>query len=190
MKKSPQKHAILLVSILLGIAISFTIFRAKSKLPEKKTIYLSGINYYLKKDFSLVKSTLENIFKVDCIVLETTTIFATPLVIDSDILQRQSKNSPYFDYSGGDICIHITNSNLVCGEIDIRGVSYGDDIYIENRDIKITSIHELSHSFGLEHCENICIMNPYSTDKWNESIDRPIFCDNCKYSLPIGLLRK
>jgi predicted Zn-dependent protease len=177
------------IVILATIFVLFSLFNKKIITP-KKTIYISGINYYSEKDFRVAKLTIEQVFTVNCSILENTNISTTPFVINTDDLQIQSKKLDYFNYSDGDILIHITNSDLYCEEIDIKGVSYGDDIYVENKDLKATTIHELSHSFGLEHCANTCIMNPYTYNKWDINRNRPIFCRKCTSSFPKGLLRK
>jgi hypothetical protein len=188
-KKTGQR-GVVIIGLLASIVFLFFSLPSSNPIAKKKTIYISGINYYSEKDFRVAKLTIERVFLVNCSILETRTISTTPFVIDSDVIQIQSKKPDYFNYSGGDVVIHITNLDLVCQDTDIKGVSYGDDIYVENKDLKITTIHELSHSFGLDHCSNICIMNPYCYRKWNINSDKPIFCKKCLHSLPNGLLRK
>ncbi len=78
-------------------------------------------------------------------------------------------------------------------KVNVNGVSFGNSVYVKTLDIsklKCTLIHELSHSFGAEHCQNICIMNIQYTLKQREKIwdyvhDKPIFCKNCRITSKI-----
>ena len=83
---------------------------------------------------------------------------------------------------------NIGEDEITYEKVNVNGVSFGNSIYIKTLDIsklKFTIIHELSHSFGAEHCQNICIMNVEYTLKqrekiWDYAKDKPIFCKNCR----------
>lgn len=74
--------------------------------------------------------------------------------------------------------IIITDSETLLYENTlIRGVCFGNTIYIsQNYGLKETLIHEILHNFGLDHCNENCIMNFYSNEVWNDKIDKPNLC--------------
>lgn len=89
------------------------------------------------------------------------------------------------------IKIYLTTLKLITRNSKVHGVTFGNEIYVKTlrkEKISVILVHELSHTFGLFHCKNICIMNPeYNPKKrneiWNYHTDKPIYCTECRNKL-------
>lgn len=153
--------------------------------PENKTITLVGLNYS-SEDLEVVRETIQEFYGYKCVIGTPVTTSPNPIVLDCNVAQEDFGKDTHFSYDGGNITIYVSNANLVVDGQDVKGICYGNEIYVESKmkDIKVTVIHELAHSFGVEHCENQCIMNAYTFRSWNITTNTPNFCDQCKMKLP------
>jgi hypothetical protein len=177
-------------TVALLVFTIYTLFIEDALKPmffsDDKSINLVGLNYHSESDMQKLKKTIEDFYGYDCVITNPVNTEENQLVVDCGLVQQEFGNTTSFDYDGGDITIYVSNSDLVADGKNVKGVCYGNEIYIESdpENVKITVIHELAHSFGLEHCENQCIMNTYTLKNWNYSSDTPHFCESCKSKLP------
>jgi|GEM_PF-3152753 hypothetical protein len=84
--------------------------------------------------------------------------------------------------------IFITRQNINYYDLAVRGLtrSYGRVILLKsNPHFEKTLIHEIGHTYGLEHCGNLaCVMAIYNDDEGTRK-----FCAKCVNQIPDGVLR-
>lgn len=162
---------------------------------DSPKINIIGIGNFSEQDLEIVKSTVESNFPYNCEILKNDQNNIED-VIDCEVRQNEMFGNPNFNFDKEkDIIIFLTDNDLVSLGKKVRGVTYGNTIYIcsqNTKQIKSTLCHELAHNFGVEHCHNECIMNidnsqsvkRYNNAYWCDSLNKPIFCENCKVKLP------
>lgn len=147
-------------------------------------VYIRGLDSFDQKDLYVVKSIIENKYGIKCkIESSIITSYKNDNNKDCDLLQEELGLTNTFTESFGKsfgyvydeseaITIYVTNSKIsINGNIE-TGLCYGNSIYIphpidspsflEKPYIEMIAIHELSHSFGMDHCDEYkCIMNGY-----------------------------
>ena len=147
-------------------------------------VYIRGLDDFDRKDLKIIKSVIENKYGVKCkIESPITTSYKNDGNKDCDLLQEELGLTNTFTESFGKsfghvyddskpITIYITNSNINVNGNDANGFSYGNSIYVsyptdcpsflQKSELECIAIHELSHSFGMDHCDEYkCIMNGY-----------------------------
>ena len=150
---------------------------------KEGNINIIGLNNYDKSSFTILKETVEK-FRFKCSIKESIrTNYRGNLC---SMYQNELKNNLYFDFDQDQpITIYVTNTELIDKNIRVSGLCYGNIIYIKNSTfLNQTITHELLHCYGLEHCENRCIMSINNRDRWDNIVDMPIFCDDCKSKAP------
>jgi hypothetical protein len=174
--------------ILFILFICSTCFLLKDEFTSKVNkidIKIVGLNLFGQSDLELTKKTIKDVFDLDCEIQRLSIISGNSNKLICENVQSELGNSTNFEFDKNqEIEIFVTSSDLYSNNLNVRGICYGNQIYIQNDKIKVNVIHELSHSFGLEHCENECIMNSYAINRWNDINDKPIFCNDCKSKLP------
>ncbi len=171
----------------------FLIVTSIFNIAYSQTIIVRSLNDCGVNDINKTVTVLRNLYSFDITIVDKYNFKEKNGSIDCDDLNQKISNNKRFEYNPNKpINIFLTNSDLLIKKnIKVRGVCYGNNIYINSkskRQIKTTLVHELSHTFGLKHCENICIMNiKYNPDHinmiWNGKINKPVFCGKCKEQL-------
>lgn len=153
---------------------------------ESTDINLVGLNTYDSSSLIKLKQAFEKL-GFSCQIKNSIETEYNEFLFQPIKSQIELGKNDYFSYnSSKPITIYVTSSELVNENVGIRGICFGNEIYVQNSDRVIeASVHELLHSFGLEHCENDCIMNSHSPNRWNYTTDRPNFCDNCRVNSPL-----
>ncbi|GAB6102335.1 peptidase [Thermococcus atlanticus] len=85
--------------------------------------------------------------------------------------------NPYFDFYEKFLGYHETITNLRIMILSTEPF-YSEDL--ENFKMRLFKgvLHEIGHSFGLEHCSGECVMNPPGTiGEWD--LRPPTYCDRC-----------
>jgi hypothetical protein len=144
-------------------------------------VYIRGLDNFERVNLDIIKSIIEKKYGLICkIESSVTTSYKDDNNKDCDLLQEELGLTNTFTRSFGKsfgwvydesepITIYNTNSKLSerkIGEVD--GLCYGNSIYLSSpldqlkTYIEMTAIHELSHSFGMVHCDDKkCVMNVY-----------------------------
>lgn len=188
----------IIITILLFTSIYIVFFKDSKKnylntefknelttLEKEKVIKIIGLNDFNNSDLSLIKKTIENFYNIDCIIEKNilTKYNDVKFYCENSQIEMNYKTKFNYDKNKG-IKIFITNSDLYSNNLNVRGVCYGNEIYLQSDNkLKITTIHEIAHSLGLDHCENDCIMNSYSKIKWCKKSESPVFCNSCEQKL-------
>jgi len=157
---------------------------------QNKKIILVGINGYNPKDISTIQRILSKYtyFEVSVgkpIINPNVTLYKNSdgYYLIPDELQKLSKRKTYFDYDvEKPITIYFTRHNLYNLNRTIRANTYGNQIYMNvnpfcEGQTTITILHEISHNFGLSHCESKCIMGKPKHMKWESTF---YYCDRCR----------
>lgn len=186
--------------ILLILFINFISFTCNGQFSFSKTqnknIVLKGLNSYTQKDLSIIKSIIEKYttFKVQYQEplnnkkLEVRTGRKNLIYIDCDDVQKLLGNRTYSNYDmEKPITIYVTRINIKLDRRALNGLCYGNEIYLQiNPDSKeLTTkslLHEILHSFGVEHCTNNCIMGYYKIHEVWEN--KYIVCSDCRKNMP------
>lgn len=189
-----MKNIIILLSIIFLFCSCEVNFSENSSVQKSEvSIEIVGLNDYCKEDLEIIKSTLENFYGFECKISQPVSLNLS----SCEEAQHELGQNDYFDYTDGEkIVIYATNQKLYSSTLNksVQGLCYGNQIYLKSNIvydrqssidlIKVNSIHEVAHSFGLQHCHNTCIMNNESFEYWDSKNDSPIFCDDCKSKLP------
>jgi predicted Zn-dependent protease len=182
----------LTVILLLFMSIYLIFFKDKNEIdinsnfnsyPQgKKEIKIIGLNDFKESDLLLVKKTIDDFYGLNCIIGESLSTRYKDYKFYCEKSQIEMNYKKTFNYNKNkDIKIFVTDFDLYSNDLNVRGICYGNEIYLQSdENLKITTIHEISHSFGLDHCLNNCIMNSYSKIKWCEKSEKPIFCNSCR----------
>jgi hypothetical protein len=148
-------------------------------------VYIRGLDHFERVDLDIIKSIIEKKYGLICkIESSVITSYKDDNNKDCDLLQEELGLTNTFTRSFGKsfgwvydesepITIYNTNSKLSERKIgEVVGLCYGNSIYISSPTyfssffkksyIEMTAIHELSHSFGMDHCnDSKCVMNGY-----------------------------
>jgi hypothetical protein len=186
--------------ILLILFVSFITLTCNGQFlfskTQNKNIVLKGLNSYTQKDLSIIKSIIEKYttFKVQYREplnnkkLEVRTGRGNLIYIDCDDVQKLLGNRTYSKYDmEKPITIYVTRINIKLDRRSLNGLCYGNEIYLQiNPDSKeLTTkslLHEMLHSFGVEHCTNNCIMGYYKVHEVWENKYR--VCSDCRRNMP------
>jgi len=146
-------------------------------------IILRGLNNFEKNDISYVSEILRKNVDIPIFYKRPINVSKTDRIQTNDV-QKIVKSGFFKQFNENKpITIFITRDKLRSKNMDVAGSCYGNEIYIQikrsEKYITNTLIHELSHTFGLKHCPNKCLM---SIDKKNYEIT--IFCNDCRKKLP------
>ena len=149
------------------------------KSHSKNTVIIKGLG-------DVSESTLKKSAKI----IENFYGFDTQIEGSVEVLDNFYYNNT--DTIDGDVClqnirenvktIYVTNHPLKGSNLDLRGYTYlyGDVVLVKaGGHLEETLIHEMGHTFGLEHCEDLsCIMAIN-----NDEFDSGDFCSKCKKQL-------
>lgn len=184
-----MKNILLIFAIIFSSYILFFTDDVPSKKPTDEIesensdikVYVRGLDNFERVNLYIIKSIIEKKYGLICkIESSVNTSYKDDNNKDCDLLQEELGLTNTFTRSFGKsfgwvydesepITIYNTNSELSEREIGkVDGLCYGNSIYISSSIdqlktyIEETAIHELSHSFGMDHCNEKCLMNIYS----------------------------
>ena len=186
--------------ILLILFISFISLTCNGQFSffntQNNNIVLRGLNSHTQKDLNIIKSIIEQYtrFKVQYQEplnnkkLEVKTGRENLTYIDCDDVQKVLGKRNYLNYDmERPITIYVTRINLKLDRDALKGLCYGNEIYIQintySKELTTkTLLHEILHSFGVEHCTNNCIMGYYKIHEVWENRYR--VCSDCRKNMP------
>ena len=157
---------------------------------QNKKIILVGINGYNPKDISTIQRILSKYTDFEVSVGRSITNIKVSnrknedgYYLITDEIQRSFRKNTYFDYDVEEpITIYFTRYGLFNLNMTILGNTYGNQIYLHvnpfcEGQTTIIILHEISHNFGLSHCESKCIMGKEKHMKWESTF---YYCDRCR----------
>lgn len=181
------------IIILLALAFSsYTLFFKNDNSPvfeadfkadaaeSYSQVRIVGLNNFEESDLILAKNTIEKVFDLRCEISRPAKTAYDAEHFATEYAQYEFGNYNRRQYDADEcIDVFVTSSDLYSNGQNVRGICYGNQIYIQQYDIKTSLVHEISHSFGLDHCENECTMNINFDDRW-DSNGNPVYCQECK----------
>lgn len=186
------------IFVMLALAMYFLISEekfTKNPLPEieetdvvstQQIVRIHGLNNFDENSLSEAKELIENNFPFVCEFGESITTKEEPFRYICEDIQRELGNPVDMVYDQNKpIDVFVTTTNLFSLGLDVKGVCYGNQIYVQSYPtFEATLIHELSHIYIYDHCNNECVMNSYSHKRWNSNTNKAVYCDECKSKLP------
>ena len=156
---------------------------------KSQKVIIRGLSSFNSEDLLKAKKLIEENFHFNCEIGDPIQIKKNkyPQYSCQDIQAELGYQNSGLVYEPNKIIeIYVTNLNLFSLGIDVKGVCFGNQIYVQSYPtFESTLIHELTHIFIYEHCKNECIMNSHSKSRWDLSSNRPRYCSSCRSKLPL-----
>lgn len=178
-----------LLFFLVFIASFYVVFFYDTKTSAEENtlknsdikVYIRGLDNFERGDLDIIKSIIEKKYGLNCKVESSiTTSYKNNDNKDCDLIQEElGLTNTFTEYDDSEpITIYVTNSKINTKGNDIYGLCYGNSIYVSHLTdfpsflqkpvLEINVIHELSHSFGMDHCDDAkCLMGGYFDEKGN-----------------------
>ncbi len=144
-----------------------------------KTIIIRGLGYVSQSDLEYASKVINEFYGYKCVISENLEI-SNELYLNGNqsVIESHEVMVKYNNLNTR--TIFLTNKNLYRGTLELRGytTTYGKAVVVKSDKsyMKETLIHELGHTLGLHHCNNLtCIMAIY-----NDQYDSGDFCNKCK----------
>ena len=157
--------------------------KKNKNLLENKIVRIGGLNSYNEKNLISAKKIIQDNFNFKCVFRES---IVTKEKFNCEEIQIELGNPTGLIYNSNEqIDIYITNSDLFSLGKNCKGVCYGNQIYVQSYPtFEATLVHELTHIYVYDHCNNECVMNPFCRNRWNYQSKKPVYCKECKSKLP------
>lgn len=175
-----MKTIILTITLTLTISLQLLSQIVTDPFVEKTTkpLIIRGIGNVSPSSLLEVKRIIEDFFGVSPKICESVSLPYYLSMNDNTIDGDKFVTDIVSDVK----TIYITDKNIFGQNMSVRGITRinGKTLLIENSSfMKETLIHEIGHSIGLYHCNDLsCIMAIN-----NDEFDSGKFCDRCKNTL-------
>jgi archaemetzincin len=142
-----------------------------------KRIHIRGLGEFSEQDLQEISNYIEGFYKFDCVVESSVPSTKKMYMNNTDTLDVD--NCIYELKRPNIKTIYVTSEKLVLKRQKIRGGTKlrGNTVIISSGEHnRETVIHELGHTLGLRHCDNLtCVMAIR-----NDEFDTEDFCNKCK----------
>ena len=185
-----MKKILLLTFVLIGIVLLLREEYKKkhysdlydsqvSKVESKdQVVFISGLGKYSQTDLEIVSKEITKMFGIQCEIIGPTQTDSSLYTVDGKLKALSCGNS----FNGSHKTVYVTNEYVMSHDRIVCGASYidGNFIIISNNfnDLRSTTLHEMAHTLGLDHCENKCILGEIELGDKNG-----YFCNDCKLKL-------
>lgn len=180
LKQSQQSDYQLGIDNPIGFHTEYCKHQNFNKLPynPNETIYIFGINNTSRDKLLKAEKIIKDFYKFNTIISDHNFELHKSYykdyynkVIDCDVLVR--------DFVPNAKLIYITDEQMWGTNTSVRGyTTLGGNVIVStsNEFMRETIIHEIGHTYGLSHCNDLtCIMAIY-----NDAYDSGTFCKKCK----------
>lgn len=150
----------------------------ETSVSNTKTMVIRGLGDMDNSDLQYASQVVQDFFGYNCIVTDNLDI---PNNIYQDNGNTIDARKAITEFSTNNVnTLFLTYKGLNENDMRLRGYTtlYGKSIFVRsNRSfLKETIIHEIGHTLGLDHCDDLtCIMAIN-----NDAYDSGDFCNNCK----------
>ena len=142
------------------------------------TVYIRGLGRYTKSDLLLVSKEITKVFGFNCKIIEPVKTYPKLYVKNTN---RLDENTCSKLLNSQKKTVYVTKECLSNKNISGAATHHGKFIIISNdfNHIKKTTLHEMGHTLGMDHCtNNKCVMATRNIMTCNNQ-----FCNDCKTKL-------
>jgi archaemetzincin len=183
-----MKHTLIILTIITLFSCNnqheniYTVDDSKTQtvanpVQTDKRIHIRGLGEFSEQDLQEISNYIEDFYKFDCVVESSVPSTKKMYMNNTDTLDVD--NCIYELKRPNIKTIYVTSEKLVLKRQKIRGGTKlrGNTVIISSGEHnRETVIHELGHTLGLRHCDNLtCVMAIR-----NDEFDTEDFCNKCK----------
>ena len=140
------------------------------------TVYISGLGDFDQSDLEIASKAISDVFGLKCKIIPST---RTTDKLYTSNGKLDSKNCSLL-LNTTNKTVYVTNEYVVSDDKIVCGssVSNGNFAIVSdnfNNHVRNTTLHEMAHTMGSDHCDNQCILGHIELGEPNGQ-----FCEECK----------
>jgi hypothetical protein len=143
-----------------------------------QVVYISGLGDYDQSDLEVASKAITEMYGIECQIIDPTATTGDLYTSEGKLDAMTCSNS----LNTVNKTVYVTNEYVISHDRIVCGSSTfnGNFIIVSDNfnDVKNTTIHEMAHTFGLDHCDNQCILGHIELGDPNGK-----FCNDCKKQL-------